>query len=131
MDPFEGTNSKANARLTARSLSQGIAADLIAVLAAVTSGEPRILTIGDRRALPSGPFELAHRSLQSGLRAWVERQTRLPLGYIEQLSWPDARATGIRRARGKLARLVRLFPLGGPSRRAIVTYSGSTTAKTQ
>jgi hypothetical protein len=85
MDPLDGTNSRANARITARSSPQGIAADLIAVLVAVTSGEPRILTIQDRRALPSGPFELAHRSLQSGLRAWVERQTRLPLGYIEQL----------------------------------------------
>jgi hypothetical protein len=85
MDPLDGTNSKANARLTARSSSQGIAADLIAVLVAVTSGEPRVLTIQDQRALPSGPFELAHRSLQSGLRAWVERQTQLPLGYVEQL----------------------------------------------
>jgi hypothetical protein len=85
MDPFDGTKSKANARLTARSSPQGIAADLIAVLVAVTSGEPRVLTIQDQRALPSGPFELAHRSLQSGLRAWVERQTRLPLGYVEQL----------------------------------------------
>lgn len=62
-----------------------ITADLIAVLVAVTAGEPRVLTIQDQRALPSGPFQLVHRSLQSGLRAWVERQTRLPLGYIEQL----------------------------------------------
>lgn len=62
-----------------------IAADLIAVLAAVTSGDPRVLTIQDRSALPSGPFELAHRSLQAGLRAWVERQTGLPPGYVEQL----------------------------------------------
>lgn len=62
-----------------------IAADLIAVLVAVTSGDPRVLTIQDHCALPSGPFELAHRSLQAGLRAWVERQTRLPLGYVEQL----------------------------------------------
>jgi hypothetical protein len=85
MDPLDGTNSKANARQTARSSAQGIAADLIAVLVAVTSGEPRVLTIQDQRALPSGPFELDHRSLQSGLRAWVERQTRLPLGYVEQL----------------------------------------------
>jgi hypothetical protein len=66
-------------------VGQEIAADLIAVLVAVTTGEPRILTIADQRALPSGPFQLAHRSLQSGLRAWVERQTRLPLGYVEQL----------------------------------------------
>ncbi|HLH12936.1 MAG TPA: hypothetical protein VKV77_13815 [Methylovirgula sp.] len=63
----------------------GIAADLIAVLVAVTGGEPRVLTLQDARALPSGPFELAHRSLQSGLRAWVERQTHHPLGYVEQL----------------------------------------------
>jgi hypothetical protein len=62
-----------------------IAADLIAVLVAVTDGEPRVLTIQGERALPSGPFQLAHRSLQSGLRAWVERQTGLPLGYVEQL----------------------------------------------
>src|SRR5580698_7204833 len=85
MDPPDGTNSGAKTRTPAPSSPQGIAADLIAVLAAVTSGEPRILTIQDGRALPSGPFELAHRSLQSGLRAWVERQTRLPLGYVEQL----------------------------------------------
>src|ERR1700735_1563304 len=85
MDPPDGTNSGANARAPARSSPQGIAADLIAVLVAVTSGQPRVLTIQDQRALPSGPFELVHRSLQSGLRAWVERQTRLPLGYVEQL----------------------------------------------
>src|ERR1700674_1895300 len=62
-----------------------IAADLIAGLVAVTSSDPRVLTIQDRSALPSGPFELAHRSLQAGLRAWVERQTGLPPGYVEQL----------------------------------------------
>ncbi len=66
-------------------LSHGIEAELIAVLVAVTDGEPRVLTIQDSRALPSGPFEMAHRSLQSGLRAWVERQTHHPLGYVEQL----------------------------------------------
>jgi hypothetical protein len=64
---------------------RSIEADLIAVLAAVTGGEPRVLTIQDSRALPSGPFEMVHRSLQSGLRAWVERQTHHPLGYVEQL----------------------------------------------
>ncbi|MFI0846504.1 NrtR DNA-binding winged helix domain-containing protein [Mesorhizobium sp. IMUNJ 23232] len=65
--------------------SQAVSADLIAVVIAVTNGEPRVLTIGQTNALPSGPFELDHRSLQSGLRAWVERQTSHPLGYIEQL----------------------------------------------
>jgi hypothetical protein len=74
---------------------QAIAADLIALLAAVTAGDPRVLTIQDQNALPSGPFELAHRSLQSGLRAWVERQTGLPLGYVEQLyTFADRDRTG-------------------------------------
>jgi hypothetical protein len=60
-------------------------ADLIAVVVAVTDREPCVLTIGQADALPSGPFELGHRSLQSGLRAWVEQQTGHALGYIEQL----------------------------------------------
>ena len=42
MDPIDSTKSKAKTRLTARSSPQGIAADLIAVLVAVTSGEPRV-----------------------------------------------------------------------------------------
>jgi hypothetical protein len=63
----------------------GVCVDLIAVLAAVTDGEPRIMTIRDATALPSGPLGAGHRSLQSGLRAWVERQTHHPLGYMEQL----------------------------------------------
>ncbi len=62
-----------------------IAADLIAVLVAVIGGEPHIMTVRDARALPSGPFESGHRSLQSGLRAWVEEQTGHPVGYMEQL----------------------------------------------
>lgn len=75
--------------------TQAIAADLIALLVAVTAGDPRVLTIQDQNALPSGPFELAHRSLQSGLRAWVERQTGLPLGYVEQLyTFADRDRTG-------------------------------------
>jgi hypothetical protein len=65
--------------------AHAITADLVAVLVAVTDGEPRIMTIDNARALPSGPFEFAHRSLQSGLRAWVEAQTGHPLGYVEQL----------------------------------------------
>ncbi|MDG4889812.1 hypothetical protein [Mesorhizobium sp. WSM4887] len=59
--------------------------DLIALVAAVPESEPCVLTVGQRDALPSGPFELGHRSLQSGLRDWVEQQTGHPLGYIEQL----------------------------------------------
>jgi hypothetical protein len=62
-----------------------VAAELIAVLVAVTDSEPRVLTVEDGAALPSGPFESGHRSLQAGVRAWVERQTHHPLGYVEQL----------------------------------------------
>jgi hypothetical protein len=59
--------------------------ELIAVLVAVAEGRPLAMTIEDGGALPSGPFEVGHRSLQTGLRAWVERQTGHPLGYVEQL----------------------------------------------
>lgn len=67
-------------------MSAGLAhAELIAVLAAVTADEPRVMTIRSGDALPSGPFELAHRSLQAGLREWVGDQTGHPVGYLEQL----------------------------------------------
>jgi hypothetical protein len=62
--------------------------ELTAVVVAVTAEEPRVLTIRDGRnpeALPTGPFESGHRTLQVGLRSWVERQTHHPLGYVEQL----------------------------------------------
>jgi hypothetical protein len=62
-----------------------VAAELTAVIVAVTDGQPRVLTIEGGKTLPSGPFEPAHRSLQAGLRSWVETQTHHPLGYVEQL----------------------------------------------
>ncbi|GAA5237050.1 hypothetical protein FOZ76_17280 [Verticiella sediminum] len=65
--------------------SRALAVDLVAVLVAVTDGEPRVLTTREATALPAGPFEQGHRSLQAGLRAWVEQQTHHPLGYVEQL----------------------------------------------
>ncbi len=65
--------------------AHSVSVDLIAVLAAVTAGTPRVMTLKEGRALPSGPFGLEHRSLQSGLRAWVEQKTNHPLGYVEQL----------------------------------------------
>ncbi len=55
------------------------------MLVAVTQGDPRVLTVWEQRALPAGPFESGHRSLQAGLRAWVESRTHHPLGYVEQL----------------------------------------------
>jgi hypothetical protein len=54
-----------------------------------SSNEPLILTAtGDDRltGLPFGPFDaLRHRTFEIGLRAWVEEQTGLRLGYVEQL----------------------------------------------
>lgn len=75
--------------------ADAITADLVAVLVAVTDGEPKVMTILQGTALPSGPFEFAHRSLQTGLRAWVETQTSHPLGYLEQLyTFADQGRTG-------------------------------------
>jgi len=62
-----------------------VQADLVAVLVAVTGGQPRILTTQGGDTLPAGPFTANHRSLQASLRAWVETQTHHPLGFVEQL----------------------------------------------
>ena len=57
----------------------------MAVLVAVSQGAPRVLTTQCGQALPAGPFQMVHRSLQAGLRAWVESQTQHSLGDVEQL----------------------------------------------
>lgn len=71
--------------LLTRTSKNAASIELTAVLVAATDEEPRVLTIQDGKALPSGPFASDHRSLQMGLRSWVERQTHHPLGYLEQL----------------------------------------------
>ncbi|MER9882071.1 hypothetical protein [Mesorhizobium sp. M0118] len=76
---------KATRNRRAAAKAKEVEAELIAVVVAVNDGEPAVLTIGQADSLPSGPFALEHRSLQSGLRTWVEQQTGHPLGYIEQL----------------------------------------------
>ena len=71
---------------------------LSAVIVAASVQEPRVLTIKlsagaaptslppiGVEALPSGPLEAEHRTLEIGLRGWVERQTSQTLGYVEQL----------------------------------------------
>ncbi|EQD68162.1 Nicotinic acid mononucleotide biosynthesis protein [mine drainage metagenome] len=68
----------------ARSLPQ-LSAELIAVIVAVSGDSPRILTLDRGLSLPSGPLETGHRSLQAGVRSWVERKTHHALGHIEQL----------------------------------------------
>lgn len=73
-----------------RPRSAAVAVDLTAVVVTLQGGEPRVLTVPapDRsglEALPSGPLETGHRTLEQGLRAWVEAQTGQHLGYVEQL----------------------------------------------
>ena len=62
---------------------------LTAAIVAIGEHEPLILTArgSDGLAgLPFGPFDaLAHRTFEIGLRAWVEKQAGLRLGYVEQL----------------------------------------------
>jgi hypothetical protein len=54
---------------------------ILVVSAGARSGEAREVD-----GLPFGPFDpLAHRTFEMGLRAWVEEQTALKLGYVEQL----------------------------------------------
>ena len=63
---------------------------LHAAVVTVNEGAPQVLTITDREAgldgLPFGPFDPErHPTLDTGLRNWVEEQTRLKLGHVEQL----------------------------------------------
>lgn len=65
-----------------------VASELVAVVVAITSAGPQVLTVGVPAGvprLPSGPLRAEHRSLQTSLRTWVERQTGVELGYVEQL----------------------------------------------
>src|SRR6266571_7970544 len=65
---------------------------LCAAIVAASEHEPRVLTLhvaapggSPSEGLPSGPLEAEHRTLEIGLRTWVERQTSQRLGYVEQL----------------------------------------------
>jgi hypothetical protein len=93
-----------------------VSAELIAVIAAVPNGDPTVMTVEAGDALPSGPFEVAHRSLQSGLRAWVEQRAGHALGYLEQLY------TFADRERGEGV---------GAGRRISISYLGLTRAETE
>lgn len=62
-----------------------LSAELVAVLVAVTQAQPRVLTTQCTSALPAGPLQHTHQSLQNGVRQWVEQQTHHELGYVEQL----------------------------------------------
>ncbi len=67
-----------------------LAIELSAAIVAVTSATPQILVTqapGEAYPhLPAGPFDPArHRTFEMGLRAWVNEQAGLELGYVEQL----------------------------------------------
>lgn len=69
--------------------ASAVTVDLTAAIVAVTDNDPRAVVVrspgGGLDWLPSGPLRPEHRTLQAGLRSWVERQTRQSLGYVEQL----------------------------------------------
>lgn len=73
----------------APSIAANVAVALNAVLAVVSDARPKALCVrsdGGEFALPYGPFDPArHRTFEIGLREWVERQTSVSLGYVEQL----------------------------------------------
>ncbi|MEM9677776.1 MAG: NAD regulator [Pseudomonadota bacterium] len=74
-------------------MADALSLGLHAAVVAVDTGTPLVLTVPGqlpdgtvRPGLPFGPFQPAtHRTLEMGLRQWVETQTELQLGYVEQL----------------------------------------------
>jgi hypothetical protein len=90
---MERVSGSAAASPVARAPESGrgasLAVRLSAAIVTATAEEPRVLTVRTGHepveALPSGPLEVEHRTLEVGLRAWVERQTSQRLGYVEQL----------------------------------------------
>ncbi len=76
-------------RVAAPGSGAALSIGLSAVIVSATTHEPRVLTVRlgaeNAHALPFGPLEVEHRTLEIGLRSWVERQTGERLGYVEQL----------------------------------------------
>lgn len=70
-------------------MTRQVEVGLNAVILAVTEEAPRVLTVrsaGGAPALPFGPLDPdGDRTLELGLRRWVDEQTGIGLGYVEQL----------------------------------------------
>lgn len=66
-----------------------VAISLNAVLAVIDSERPKVLcarAAAGLLSLPYGPFDPErHRTFEIGIRDFVERQTKVSLGYVEQL----------------------------------------------
>ncbi|MGI9615104.1 MAG: NUDIX hydrolase [Acidimicrobiales bacterium] len=85
--------------------TDGIEITLDAVIVAVTDESPRLLTIDGPAglpALPSGLLAPHDATLEIGLRRWVNEQTGLDVGYVEQLYTFGDRARGKEDGEGSL-----------------------------
>ncbi|CAN5456941.1 membrane protein [soil metagenome] len=71
--------------LAATSSPERVSTELVAVIVSLDTTGPMVLTAPGGTRLPAGPLRTDHRSLQTGVRAWVEQQSELHLGYVEQL----------------------------------------------
>lgn len=94
--------------MSKQSTASEVVADLTAVVVSVRHNTPTVLTVtrtpDGRAALPAGPLTAGHRTLQTGLRAWVEMQTGYSLGYVEQLYTFGDRMTGGNAPAGRRSR---------------------------
>ena len=92
MTPRPATAATERPTTTAETPLTPIEIGLTAAIVTVVEDEPLILVTGDaaqaapHSGLPFGPFDpVAHRTFEIGLRSFVEAQTNLPVGYVEQL----------------------------------------------
>jgi len=70
--------------------ASGVVIELSAAIVTVAEEAPKILLVRGGGStpfgLPFGPFDPSgHRTFEEGLRNWVEEQTGLDIGYVEQL----------------------------------------------
>src|SRR5258707_14138163 len=87
-----GLNAVERGALDAAERGAALSIGLSAVIVAASVQEPRVLTVRGGlddddvvEALPSGPLEAEHRTLEIGLRRWAERQPSQRPGPVEQL----------------------------------------------
>ena len=70
-------------------MTQPVSLVLAAVIAAVTGGHPRVVTVpveGENApGIPSGPLSEEHSTLERALRHWILSQAGIEVGYVEQL----------------------------------------------
>jgi len=93
IDLEKASKQKEHVESEVRIEPQPVEIGLSAAIVSVQSNEPEVLVVRGNTnsratpdALPYGPFSpVNHRTLEIGLRDWVQEQTGLSLGYVEQL----------------------------------------------